>query len=66
MKFISLVFLLIISSNSIARELGEDVSNVDCTNSIQKSRPYMELVKVDIKDDEIPEVKDREKKTISK
>ena len=66
MKLISLIFLLMISTSTFAREMGEDASNVDCTNSIQKSRPHMELVKIDIKDDEIPEVKDTEKKTISK
>ncbi|RLA65263.1 MAG: hypothetical protein DRQ88_02980 [Epsilonproteobacteria bacterium] len=66
MKFLSIFFLLIISSSLQARELGEDPSNVECTNSIQKSRPHMALVKVEVKDDEIPEVKETEIKTISK
>lgn len=66
MKLISLSIILLFSTTIYARELGEDASNVDCTNSIQKSRPHMELVKIKIDDDEIPEVKDTEKKTISK
>jgi len=66
MKLLSLIILLLFTTSLIAKELGEDPSNVDCTNSIQKSRPYMALVKVEVKDDEIPEVKEEETKTISK
>lgn len=66
MKLLSIIFLFTMFSSLQARELGEDPSNVECTNSIQKSRPHMALVKIDVKDDEIPEVQEEEKKTISK
>jgi len=65
MKVIT-IFLMFISSNLIAAELGEDPSNVDCVKSIHGSRPFLATVKQETSEQAEEIIKSKEIKTIQK
>ncbi len=59
--------LLLVTCSAFSAELGEDVSNVECTKSIHRPRPIIEQIKTSMEfSEESVEESTEEVKTITK